>query len=351
MKRDEIYRENLFAMAEHPARLRRDNKPPNLQLPALPTQQLVNGDTEDGFFITPRAINGNMHSAVTPGISIGVATPFPGGPNHTTSVNNHPPRTSEEGPALEKKASHANQPRMSTEKSGDYFSALPASHTPSDIAKGPVTPGDTSLDAATQSPVDAEKEEKPKEGSSLFGKKFRMNFPKKLGRTSIDAKPPVVDEKSEGSEKSGEREEKLVQDNFFGSIQKIRHDYEEHLQTDTTQPLPLGITPSLPSETPELKLPPYTSVIIQEDRPDSGGVVDLYRGTVSSVGYDVDLIEQTGPMWLGDLLLRVHQSRFFAEFLDNDAFQNEIPLKDISKVSFVLLPFQELLPSIASADG
>lgn len=132
-----------------------------------------------------------------------------------------------------------------------------------------------------------------------------MNFPKKLGRTSVDAKPPVVDEKSEGSEKSEDREEKLIQDNFFGTIQKIRHDYDEHLQIDATDSLPIGITPSLPNETPELRLPPYTTIIIQEDRADAGGVADIYRGTISSVGHDADLIEQTGPMWLGDLLLRV----------------------------------------------
>lgn len=32
--------------------------------------------------------------------------------------------------------------------------------------------------------------------------------------------------------------------------------------------------------------------MIQEDRPDSGGVADLYRGAVSSVGQDADLIHR-----------------------------------------------------------
>lgn len=305
VKRDEIYRDNLLATAENPGRLRRNNAPTVLHLPALRAQRPVDGDADDGFAITPRAINGLVHNATTPGLTIGVATPFPGGPNSTISASNTLAKTSEDGSILEKKALHAIQPRNSTEKSEDYFSTMPLPQSPSEIAKGPTTPGDNSLDAATHSPVDTEREEKPKEGSSLFGKKFRMNFPKKLGRTSVDAKPLVVDEKSEGSEKSEDREEKLVQDSFFGAIQKIRHDYDEHQQVNTTQPLPLGITPSTPSETPELILPPYTSVIIQEDRPDSGGVADLYRGTVSSVGRDADFIEQTGPMWLGDLLLRV----------------------------------------------
>ncbi len=306
VKRDEVYRSSLLAMLENPGRLRRNNAPPVLHLPALRAQRPVDGDADDGFAITPKAINGHVHNAMTPGLTIGVATPFPGGPNSTILASNPLAKASEEGSTLEKKASHASQPRNSTERSEDYFSTMPPPRSPSDNIKGPTTPGDVSLDAATQSPVDTEREDKPKEGNSLFGKKFRMNFPKKLGRTSVDAKPLVVDEKSEGSEKSEDREEKLVQDNFFGAIQKIRHDYDENQQANTTQPLRLGITPSPPSETPELRLPPYTSVIIQEDRPGSGGVADLYRGTVSSVGYDADLIEQTGPIWLGDLLLRVH---------------------------------------------
>lgn len=211
----------------------------------------------------------------------------------------------EEGSSLEKKTSQNGPSRTSTDKSEDYFTALPIPRSPSDNVKGPTTPGDTSLEAVTQSPVDAEREEKPKEGGSIFGKKFRMNFPKKLGRTSVDAKPPVVDEKSADSEVSEDKEDKPIEDSFFGAVQKIRHEYATQLQMESREPLPFGIIPSLPTETPELRLPPSTSIIIQEDRPDSGGVADLYRGTVSSAGRDADVIERTGPIWLGDLLLRV----------------------------------------------
>ena len=132
-----------------------------------------------------------------------------------------------------------------------------------------------------------------------------MNFPKKLGRTSQDVKPAVVDEKSEESDKSEEKEDKTIQDNFFGTIQKIRYHYEECIERGPSQHLAPGITPSSLNETPLLEPPPSTTVIIQEDRPDSGGFADLYRGTVSSAGNDADLIERTGPMWLGELLLKV----------------------------------------------
>ena len=135
-----------------------------------------------------------------------------------------------------------------------------------------------------------------------------MNFPKKLGRSSVEVKPIVVDDKSEESDKSSEKEDKIVEDNFYGIVQKIRNDYDEQLLASPGGPLPTGISPSLPTETPILKPPPFTTVIIQEDRPDSGGVADLYRGTVNSVGKDADVIEKTAPMWLGDLLLRVRLS-------------------------------------------
>ena len=135
-----------------------------------------------------------------------------------------------------------------------------------------------------------------------------MNFPKKLGRTSVEVKPAAVDEKAEESDKSEEKEEQLIEDNFFGTIQRLHYDYEEQLQNTSAQAIPSGIYPSSSNETPKLEPPPNTTIIIQEDRPDSGGVTDLYRGTVQSVGQDADLIEKSGPMWLGDLLLRVSSS-------------------------------------------
>ena len=89
--------------------------------------------------------------------------------------------------------------------------------------------------------------------------------------------------------------------------------------------------PSLPSETPVLKLPSNTKVFIQEET--SGSTANLYEGTVGSVGRDADVIEQKGPMWLGHVLL-----------------QNEVTWKEPVKISFVLHPTGDL-PTVASADG
>lgn len=237
----------------------------------------------------------------------GAATPHINGGNLNTQIGW--PGSAEESSGLEKRASQHSQPRTSIDRKSDYFSSNTQTKSPVDgLARGPVTPGDTSLEgttlALTQSPVDGDKDEKTREGG-LFGKSFRMKFPKKLGRPSTEVKSTMVDEKSEESDKSEEREDKSVQDNFYGTIQKIRYDYEEKIHSGSPQHLVTGISPSSLAETPKLQLPPYTTVIIQDEQPDSGGVADLYRGTISSVGFDADVIEKVAPMWLGELLLKV----------------------------------------------
>lgn len=251
--------------------------------------------------------------------------------------------------------SHQSQPRSSSERSGDYFSTRPAPN-PAPQTDGKVgEPVDGAHVDGLQFPSDPppDKEEKTKESSSLFGKKFRMNFPKKLGRSSMDAKPAVVDEKSEvSSDKSSEKEDKVVGDNFFGVVQKIRYEYDEWLQKNPGQAPSSGVNPSASNETPVLRPPRSTTVIIQEDGPDSGGVADVFRGTVGSLGREADQIEKVAPMWLGELLLRVRPQASNAQDLARaNRRQNQIPVKEVVKVSFVLQPYQDLLPIIASADG
>lgn len=306
--RDATYREDLETNTSKPRSLLREKAASSIQLPIIQPHGHQDLMSEDDSVITPRPpTNGMIRPAVTPGLTIGSATPNMNGATLNTTADR--PGTGDEGTALEKRASQHSQPRNSSDRKSDYFSSNALAKSPVEgQAKGPVTPGDTSLEGSTlasaQSPVDGDKDEKTKEGG-LFGKSFRMKFPKKLGRASTDVKPAVVDEKSEESDKSEEKEDKTVHDNFFGTIQKIRYDYEEKLQHEPSEHLSAGITPSLLSETPKLQLPPFTTVIIQDEQPDSGGVADLYRGTVSSVGYDADMIEKVAPMWLGDLLLKV----------------------------------------------
>ena len=197
--------------------------------------------------------------------------------------------------------------------------------------------GKTSTENGKEKEKEKDKDKEVKSPSTPFGKKFRMNMSfggKKLGRSASNAvadKPAVVDEKAEESESSSNHEKEFA-DSFHGVIQKIHNEYDKQLTENPDMVVETHICPSLPNDTPVLKLPKGTKVIIQEET--SGGSAELYRGTVESVGADVDVIEQKGPQWLGEVLLL-----------------NAIPPKDPVKVSFVLYPWQDTLPAITVADG
>ncbi|KAL8690973.1 MAG: hypothetical protein Q9224_004279 [Gallowayella concinna] len=288
--RDEVYRRQL--QSKHSRKGQRAPPPGSIQLPTSPATPWQELEGDDDSLITPRPPNSNSLPVVTPGLAIGIATPHPGLATNSTGTS------TEQASGLEKTSSNNGQSGNPTDKPKDYFSTNPNTHASSDQSED-------SQDSSTQSPVDAEKEEKPKESTTLFGKRFRMNFPKKLGRTSVEVKPAAVDEKAEESDRSEEKEGPVIEDNFLGTIQRMHFEYEEQLRIAPSQGLSSNIHPSSSIETPYLEPPPYTTIIIQEDRPDSGGVTDLYRGTVRSAGQDADKIERSGPMWLGDLLLRL----------------------------------------------
>ena len=84
----------------------------------------------------------------------------------------------------------------------------------------------------------------------------------------------------------------------------MRYGYEDQVHQGA-QSLTTAINASLPSETPVLKPPLATTILIQEDNPDSGGVADLFEGTVGNLGQQANTIEKVAPMWLGEVLLRV----------------------------------------------
>ncbi|KAK5658618.1 hypothetical protein OQA88_2011 [Cercophora sp. LCS_1] len=281
---------------------------------------------------TPRP-NG-VYAPVTPGFAIGVATPGSplthAGDGLTTPLS-----------PLDKRQSATSRPSQERE---DYFSDAIASPdaTPSTaIAQTPAAAPPEEKPAKPTGETKEKEKEKDKDNgkspSTPFGKKFRMGMSfgsKKLGRSASTAeptKPTVVDEKAEESESSSNHE-KEFEDSFLGVVQKMRNEYEKQLAENPETLIETRICPSLPNDTPVLKLPPGTKVILQEET--SGGSAELYRGTVETVGQDADIIEQRGPQWLGEVLLL-----------------NAIPQKDPVKVSFVLYPYQDKLPAIAVADG
>jgi len=330
IKQDEAHRQALNEAVEKRQIASRLNPPTSIAIPALNTQ----GWEQDGSPATPRA-NG-LGFAQTPGLGIGVATPGPrtlqGVPENTVTPSS---------PAEVKRSMQLSRPSgddyFASAASGDVVAKV-APTTPAATEQPPTaaatTPATAAKDETPQSPVDGKKET-----SKGFGKKFRMGMSfgtKKLGRSassSATEKPAVVEEKpEENKSESSSSHEKEVDDNLNGVIQKIQNEYERQLQENPEKFVETGINPSLPIDTPVLRLPSGTKVILQEET--SGGIANLYRGTVETVGVDVDIIKEKAPMWLGDVLLT-----------------NTIPPKDPVKVSFVLHPWQDTLPSLATADG
>ncbi|KAF4447646.1 hypothetical protein F53441_8850 [Fusarium austroafricanum] len=304
---------------------------------SLPKSAIPDWDNPDQ--VTPKP---NLYPN-TPGLGIGLATPGPSimsGPNSLPDV----PENAATSPMtpIEKRASHVSRP--STEREDYFTSPLQLLESAVKAASMVSTPtqdnadSKKSIDGDKDKDKDKDKADSAKSPSTPFGKKkFRMTFgTKKLSRSASQAtteKPAIVEEKKEESESSSVHEkEKEVDDSFFGVIQKIHQEYDRQLAENPDKPVETRVVPSLPNDTPVLKLPPGTKVVIQEET--SGGSANLYQGTVEDVGKDADLIEQKAPMWLGDVLL-----------------QNIMPFKEPVKVSFVLYPMDDSLPAIASTDG
>ncbi|KAK8087193.1 WD repeat protein-like protein [Apiospora phragmitis] len=288
IKRDEDHRNKLNESVAKRQAAARANPPTSIQIPNSP-----GWDENESAVVTPK---GNDNYPMTPSMAIAVATPGPA--SHLPGV---PENAAAPASPQEKKSS-----QIARASSDDYFSSgITSAEAP---AKAPVTPAAAEKEPETpKSPTEAKEKEN---GKGTFGKKFRMGMSfgsKKLGRSASSniEKPVIVEEKKDDENKSesSSNHEKEVDDSFLGVLQRLRNVYDKQLQDAPDKFVETKITPSLPSDTPVLKLPAGTRVIIQEET--SGGSADLYRGTVETVGNDADMIEQKAPMWLGEVLLTI----------------------------------------------
>lgn len=304
IRRDNEFREKAMANAEHLARLNPvsppgDDVPRSLGIP-------ISHDASSTTLRPGMEFPGSPH---TPGFGIHLAG-TPSSANYlSTSMQSG---TSVDVPDVSG-STHSHHDAVASslsDRSSDYFSSRPLyqGQSQAEADKNPLSPSDANSNSGVpQSPAEPEKEEK-KKGGSLFGKKFRMDFPKKLGRTSTDQKPPIQEEKIEETEAASVKEEKVYEANISGVIEKIRHEYEEFLAANPNRELVTAITPSTENETPRLDIPSRTSVFIQEETGDTAVASDLYRGSVGRIGQEIDQLEKSIPHWLGELLLKVSVS-------------------------------------------
>jgi len=352
IKRDEAFRKQLLDAKRQS--IERSHPQSNIHIPPNNITSWKDTGSGPASSTTLRPTNGFHPQTHTPGLAIGLASPFP----LQQTVSQTASQTAEDGHPT---VYSPNHPRTSSDRtSTDYFSshtfsgpAFPPSNT---VTNGQTVTSNEQIPASDASPLSerTDNQEKTSEDQKkgMFGsKKFRglgfgmKSLKREKTNEAANAKPaPVNETPSEDSDsRSSKTEDRIIEDNFLGVIQRIRHGYEEqlhhphpYLQKDGEEPnlrLDCVISPSLPNDTPVLKPPTNTTILIQEDRVDSGGVADLFEGRVGSLGHQADLIEKVAPTWLAECLLR-----------------NHIPPKDIVKVSFILEPLAGSLPSIAS-DG
>jgi WD repeat-containing protein 48 len=334
IRRDEDYRKMLEKTRQDRERLRLENAVTKITIPS-PILSSSDSNERGGPAVTPLAkpaAGGYTLFPLTPSMGIGLATP--------SSAN------ASNVPFITTPWDDGTTGKSADRTSGDYFSTESNSnaHVNSSPKNGLLLGETASEDIPPPQPpvtppADKEKEKDEKD-SSLFAK-WRPFGNKKLGRsasTDMGSKStlPTSDEKPSEQAAIEEAIDKpdLTGETLAGVIKKIRSTYQIQVRETQGESSVSLLTPSLPQETPVLKPPRNTTIIVQEDKPDSGGVADLYRGTVGCVGEDADLLESVTPAWLGEVLLL-----------------NRIPLKDTIKISFVLIPWQDELPYLPSESG
>ncbi|KGO35869.1 Protein of unknown function DUF3337 [Penicillium expansum] len=327
IRRDNEYRQAAIARAEENARQNSlgtsvpgDDIPRSVGIPISNPHQRM-------------SLRPNLDVPASPNIGFSINAGTPSSNYLSTSMQSNSPF-----PGFEPDTPDASMPTnshidggSSPFSSSDYFSKRPLAAPHTDADKSLLSPSDAASNSGVpQSPAEPDKEERKK---SLFGKKFQMNFPKKLGRNSTDTKPQILEEKAEESEISSIKEEKVYEPNLCGVVDRIRDDYEEFLATNADRDLETALLPCSEDETPRLEIPSRTAVFIQEETGDTAVASDLYRGTVGRIGEDLERLKKSIPHWLGELLLK-----------------NQIPFKEQTKIAFVLKPFDDTLPPVVKPE-
>jgi len=310
VQRDSEFRQAAMARAEELAQL----NPPSTSGPGDDIPRSLGIPISNPHSTSTLRPGSDFPGSPSTGFGINVGTPSSNYLSSSMQSNSPFPMFEPDTPdALGPGNSHPGGGPSSFSDRSDYFSNRPTVVPQTDNDKTPMSPGDAAPNSGVpQSPAEPDKEERKK---SLFGKKFQMGFPKKMGRTSTDTKPQILEEKAEESEISSVKEEKVYEPNLCGVVDRIRNDYEDFLASNTERDLETAILPSDESETPRLNIPPRTAVFIQEETGDTAVASDLYRGSVGRISEDLERLKETIPHWLGELLLKVSSA-----FCDNLLF-------------------------------
>ncbi|KAK9242641.1 hypothetical protein V1506DRAFT_479838 [Lipomyces tetrasporus] len=309
-----------------------------------------------------RNANGTSMLLPTPGLAIGLATPAPAyNPANPPHVGDSGSMTASVQSLDQGLISPSSMSGVTTNGAvvTDYFSSalsqvqppsavVALSPTASEIPPAlPTTTTTTTTTTATTTTATTNDGSDDQTGdnlsspSSLMGRlrsfgKGRLNRTMSTDAKQLDVKADSAADTSASPTPLTTVEEGKVDpsydDTLAGVLQRIRNEYSSASGSYGASTFSV----SLPNETPIIKFPNETAIIISEQRVDAGGTVDLYRGTVASCGadQDVETLEEAAPGWLAEFLLL-----------------SKTPQKELVKVSFVLQPYGDALPALPNGNA
>ncbi|RIB12846.1 hypothetical protein C2G38_2041481 [Gigaspora rosea] len=158
--------------------------------------------------------------------------------------------------------------------------------------------------------------------------------PENNADTKTDSKPSAPTQSQDESSAQARKDEESKVNSPTRSKVQVQHTsdsnrhhpiHHDHIHTIRSM-RPLIQPPFVPlpiSESPEIQIPPHTTVIISEVSPEASTFVDSYRGAVETMVKDVELIEHKAHPWLLEFLLK-----------------NKIALKESVKIGFILKPHE-----------
>lgn len=248
-------------------------------------------------------------SLVTPSLLIGRPTPSHTAPQHTpdTEDNSHNNSSKPDLGSIPSDADKTKEDYFSSKLVQDGKSNSEAvMHTPTPTSPSSLTPKANS----TAQVAETEKSNTAKDSAS-FGKRLRNSFaPSKMftkATTADVAKSQPVEEPESTESKHTASEEAINEDSIVYALTLVRQSYTNPPGEGNSGLPTSALIPPPQVEAPHVVLPASTLVIIQEDRPSSGGFADLLEMRVDSTARYADLLEKVGPFWLGDVLLRVRK--------------------------------------------
>lgn len=241
--------------------------------------------------------------------------------NTTNNINNIPPPIDTEGPKIPLAAVTANTdvespfaphhpPQASVPLNGP-FTAPPASSSQSDYFSGNHHGGQQQTVPSIQIPPQVALPTSPTSPtgastSSSFMNRIKNPFSKtKLGRvpTSEDRLLSPTSETLAPTTTTLSKQPSMESQPEETTKEEEKATEETVVEENSSKPIPYS-PPNL-DDFPPLDIPPSTMIIIAEESAETSTGIDVYRGTVDTVGEEATTIIEKAPTWLLTYLLYV----------------------------------------------